>query len=246
MVRLPAPGTVLLQNLPVKPPFFLPRFPMLPVLLTSAYLPPVQYVARLYAAPCAYIESYDHYVKQTYRNRCVIAGPDGRMSLTLPVEHGDKSQRPRTRDIRLSDHGDWRHLHTTALRSAYEGSPYFEYYAPDLLPIYERPWKYLVDFNAALLHSVLDLLDLHPDIRPTTAYADAATLEAEDLREIIRPKVDIARDSSFHPRPYYQVFAGRTGFLPNLSIVDLLFNMGPESRLVLRDSLDDMKKRPKV
>lgn len=238
MVQMSAAGTILFRNFTVKPPLSScnPRF-MLPVLLTSAYLPPVQYVARLYAAPCTWLEGFDHYVKQTYRNRCIIAGPDGPLPLTLPIEHGDKALRPCTRDILLSNHGNWRHLHTTALRSAYEGSPYFEYYAPDLLAVYERPHKFLMDFNTALLGTVLDLLDLHPDIRTTTAYADASVLGAEDLREIIRPKVDLARDPDFIPRPYYQVFAGRTGFLPNLSIVDLLFNMGPESRLILRDSL---------
>ena len=207
------------------------------VLLTSAYLPPVHYFTKLYAAPHIYMECYDHFVKQTYRNRCVIAGPDGPLTLTLPVEHGDKAVRPCTRDIRLSSHGNWPHLHRTALRSAYEGSPYFEYYADDLLPLYDRSWSFLVDFNEALTEVLLGLLDLHPDIRPTSAYADAVALGADDFRETIRPKIPFTDDPAFTPKPYYQIFSARTGFLPNLSMVDLLFNMGPESRLVLRDSI---------
>ena len=207
------------------------------VLLTSAYLPPVHYFTKLYAAPHIYMECYDHFVKQTYRNRCVIAGPDGPLTLTLPVEHGDKAVRPCTRDIRLSSHGNWPHLHRTALRSAYEGSPYFEYYADDLLPLYDRSWSFLVDFNEALTEVLLGLLDLHPDIRPTSAYADAVALGADDFRETIRPKIPFTDDPAFTPKPYYQIFSARTGFLPNLSMVDLLFNMGPESRLVLRDSV---------
>lgn len=206
------------------------------VLLTSAYLAPVRYYSKLYAAPRAFEERCEYYVKQTYRNRCIIAGPEGPQALTLPVEHGGGA-RPLTRDIRLSDHGNWRHVHWNALASAYEKSPYFEYYADDFRPFYERRFTFLVDFNAGLRDLVCDLLQLHPDITVTTSYADAAALGADDFRETIRPKLSAADDPSFRPLPYWQVFAGRTGFLPDLSIVDLLFNMGPEARLVLRDSV---------
>lgn len=209
---------------------------MPPVLLTSAYLPPVQYFTKLYAAPTVYLETYEHYVKQTYRNRAVIAAANGPLALTLPVEH-DGGTKPLTRDIRLSDHGNWRHLHWTALTSAYERSPYFFYYADDFRAIYERPYRFLVDFNEALVSLILSLLDLTPHIVPTTSYADATALGALDLRETIRPKLPYADDVAFTPAPYYQVFAARHGFLPNLSIADLLFNMGPEARLVLRRSL---------
>ncbi|MDO4930277.1 MAG: WbqC family protein [Bacteroidales bacterium] len=209
---------------------------MRPVLLTSAYLAPVQYFTKLYAAPYVVEERCDHYVKQTYRNRCVIAGPDGSLPLTIPIEHGDVLK-PATRDIRISDHGNWRHLHWTALVSAYDNSPYFAYYADDFAPFYERPYKYLVDFNEGLRALICDLLDLHPDVRPTSAYADAAALGVDDLRETIRPKTGYAADVHFSPAPYYQVFRERHGFLPNLSMADLLFNMGPESRLILKKSV---------
>ena len=209
---------------------------MRPVLLTSAYLAPVQYFTKLYAAPYVVEERCDHYVKQTYRNRCVIAGPDGPLPLTIPIGHTD-TPKPATRDIRISDHGNWRHLHWTALVSAYDNSPYFFYYADDFAALYERRYEFLVDFNEALQQLVCRLLDLRPDVRPTTAYADAGALGVEDLRETIRPKAGFANDPHFTPAPYYQVFRQRHGFLPNLSIADLLFNMGPESRLVLRQSV---------
>lgn len=205
------------------------------VLLTSAYLAPVQYYTKLYAAPRVVEERGEHYVKQTYRNRCVIAGPDGPLALSLPVEH--EGPRPATRDVRLSDHGNWRHTHWAALCSAYENSPYFPYYADDFRRIYERRFTFLVDFNAALQALVCDLLDLHPDLTVRTDYVDTAAEGLEDLRERIRPKTGFADDAHFRPAPYYQVFAARTGFLPNLSMADLLFNMGPESRLVLRRSI---------
>ena len=209
---------------------------MNPVLLTSAYLPPVQYFSKLYASPCIYLETYEHYVKQTYRNRALIAGPNGVQALTIPVEH-EYSKRPATRDIRLSDHGNWQHLHRNALQSAYEGSPYFEYYADDILPIYDREHRFLVDFNAGFLHTICDLLNLKPNLLQTEAYADAQALGAEDFREAIRPKISHSIDKTFRSVEYYQVFRQKHGFLENLSIIDLLFNMGPESRLILRDSV---------
>ena len=209
---------------------------MNPVLLTSAYLPPVQYFSKLYASPCIYLETYEHYVKQTYRNRALIAGPNGVQALTIPVEH-EYSKRPATRDIRLSDHGNWQHLHRNALQSAYEGCPYFEYYADDILHIYDREHRFLVDFNADFLHTICDLLNLKPNLLQTEAYADAQALGAEDFREVIRPKISHSIDKTFRSVEYYQVFRQKHGFLENLSIIDLLFNMGPESRLILRDSV---------
>lgn len=207
---------------------------MNPVLLTSAYLPPIQYFSKLYGAPRIYMETHEHYVKQTYRNRALISGPNGVQALTIPVEH-EYSKRPATRDIRLSDHGNWQHLHRNALQSAYEGSPYFEYYADDILPIYDKGYQFLVDFNEDFLYTICDLLNLKPDVIKTEAYADAIALGAEDFRETIRPKISHSIDKTFRSVEYYQVFRQKHGFLENLSIIDLLFNMGPESRLVLRD-----------
>ena len=203
------------------------------VILSSAYLAPVQYFSKLYAASAVVEERAEHYVKQTYRNRCVIAAPSGPQALTIPTERtGAKTL---MRDVRISEHGNWRHLHWHALTTAYEASPFFEYYADDFRPFYERPsHKYLCEFNADMRDMVLELLDLHPQISLTEHYADAEALGLADLREAIRPKHP-AEDEHFVAKPYYQVFASRHGFLPNLSIVDLLFNMGPETRLVLRD-----------
>lgn len=217
---------------------------MNPVILTSAYWPPVQYFTKLYAAPYVIMESHDHYVKQTYRNRCVIAGPNGALALTIPVEH-EGTSRPVTGNMRISSHGNWRHLHWNALVSAYEKSPYFFYYADDFHVLYERPFERLVDFNEAIMKKVCELLDLHPAIKTFEAYYQAENngcgqQPAElDLRETIRPKIDFHSDTHFHAFPYYQVFQQKNGFLPNLSVADLLFNMGPESRIVLRRSIVD-------
>ena len=208
--------------------------------LSSAYLAPVQYYAHLVACRRAVVEQYDHYVKQTYRNRCTIAAPDGPLSLTVPIVKPD-TPKCLMRDIRISDHGNWRHLHWNALESAYNHTPFFEYYRDDFRPFYEQRYEFLMDFNEALCHLVCSLIDIEPDLSRSTSYcADLPSGETEDCRECIHPKKDFrTADPAFRPQPYYQVFQERLGFLPNLSIVDLLFNMGPESLLVLRDSLWD-------
>lgn len=208
--------------------------PQIP-LLTSAYLAPIQYFTYLCAAPKVVIETCDHYVKQTYRNRCIISGPNGVQALTVPIEK-PAFGKSAVRDIRISDHGNWRHLHWNALQSSYERSPFFEYYADDIRPFYEKRIEFLLDFNEGLQHTVLDLLDLKPTVQLTERYLEVPSAEMVDLRERISPKHDWQEDAAFHPHPYYQVFAHKHGFLPNLSIADLLFNMGPEARLVLKKS----------
>ena len=215
----------------------------MPIITATAYLAPVQLYAHLYAADAAIEDRHEHFLKQTYRNRCYIATPTGPQPLTIPVVR-DGASHIATRDVRISDHGNWRHLHWTALASAYESSPYFEYYVDDFRPLYEHPFHFLVDFNEALQHTVLDLLSLPRTVSQASAYIDAASLPADavDLRTIVSPKQPLEADAAFRPVPYYQVFADRTGFLPNLSIVDLLFNLGPESRVVLRQSMSNVRK----
>lgn len=205
--------------------------------LSSAYLAPVEYYTKLYEGKRIFIEQFDHYIKQTYRNRCVIAGPNGPLSLTVPTEKSAHTQCC-MKDVRISDHGKWQHVHWQALVSAYYTSPFFEYYQDDFRPFYEKPFTFLYDLNEALQEVVCRLLDLQPDIHPTESYtAEINAPETLDLRDKIRPKHGFEWDKAFKPVPYYQVFKEKYGFLPNLSIVDLLFNMGPEGLLVLRDSI---------
>lgn len=195
-------------------------------LLSSTYFGPVQWYQKLNRYPTVYIEQHDSYRKQTYRNRCVIATTNGPQALTVPVE--------RDEHIRISDHGNWRHLHWHALMSAYNESPFFEYYADDLFPFFDRRWEHLYDFNLAICRKICELIDIHPDIRLTTDFVHPDNVSGEygndflDLRDAINPKHP-QPDADFTPRRYYQVYGRKHGFQPNLSILDLLFNMGPES-----------------
>ncbi len=196
------------------------------MVIPTTYLGPIPLYASMLHAGSVEVEQHDHYVKQTFRNRCVIAGPNGTQTLTIPVEKGH-TPKCLMRDLRISDHGNWRHLHWNALESSYGKSPFFEFYADDLRPFYtEHRWTFLVDFNEELMHLMLDLMDVEVPLSRTASYA------AADLSRWAEP----CALSSLPFRPYYQVFAQRHGFLPHLSIIDLLFNMGPESVLVLGDT----------
>ena len=196
--------------------------------LSTAYLAPVQYYSKLALFDDIRIETEENYLKQTYRNRCLIASANGIQPLTVPVEK-PKTVKASTRDIRVSNHGNWRHLHWNALVSAYNMSPFFEYYADDFRPFYEKKYNFLVDYNEALRDTICNLIDIKPKITHTKKYE---FLVENDFRNMIDPRHPL-EDATFTPHAYYQVFNGKHGFLPNLSIVDLLFNMGPESILIL-------------
>ncbi len=200
--------------------------------LSTAYLGPVQQYCKLYQYEEAYIETAENYLKQTYRNRCTIAGANGPLTLSIPIEKPE-TIKCLTKDIRISDHGNWRHLHWNAITSAYNTSPFFEYYQDDFEPYYQKKYDYLIDFNEELRSLICELLDIHPIIHYTKDYIHDVS---NDFREIIRPKHP-GVDTGFQPKPYYQVFNNKLGFLPNLSIIDLLFNMGPEGILILKDSI---------
>lgn len=206
------------------------------ILLSSAYLAPIEYYAKLLAYDKVLVEQHDHYMKQTYRNRCTIAAPDGELALSIPTVKPESLKCP-MRDIRISDHGNWRRLHWNAIESAYNHTPFFEYYKDDFRPFYEKRYEFLADYNEELCRLVCSLIDLQPVVERTTEYRTELTADEADFRERIHPKKDFRlEDPDFIPQPYYQVFQERLGFLPNLSIIDLLFNMGPESLLVLQSS----------
>ena len=147
-------------------------------------------------------------------------------ALTVPIERYDGVKCP-MRDIRISDHGEWRHLHWNAIVSAYGESPFFMYYADDLRPFFERRWEFLFDFNMEITAKLCELLDVRPNISVSDEYMDAAAVGADDFRDAIRPKHPLP-DAAFPPREYYQVHALRQGFQPNMSAFDLLCNEGPE------------------
>jgi len=199
------------------------------ICLTSAYLAPVEYYSAMAKADIVFLEHCEFYEKQSYRNRCNIAGANGQLALTIPVEKS-KGSRMLTRDVRISEHSDWQLQHWRSIESAYNSTPFFEYYKDDLIPFYEKNWTFLWDFNTEIQTKLLELLDLQIDIQLTKEYKVDFDENVQDVRNSIHPKKE-TEVGSF--KTYYQVFEQRFGFIPNLSSIDLLFNMGNESILIL-------------
>ena len=200
------------------------------VLLCSAYLPPISFFTAINSGGDVLMEQYDNYCKQTYRNRCRIATASGIQTLTIPVVKAD-TPKQLMKDVRISDHGDWRRQHWNALESAYMNSPFFMYYQDDFRPFYEKKYDFLIDFNTELTLRIMELAGINKDLRMTGSYGnkESGYQEFTDLRYLIEP----GKGEPNNPKTYWQVFKQKYGFLPNLSAVDLLFNMGQEFPLYL-------------
>ena len=199
---------------------------MTTALLSTTYFGPIQWYQKLHRYDQVVIDRQERFLKQTYRNRCLIATTQGIQALTIPVVHDSKSMMG---DVLISDHGNWRHLHWQALQSAYGESPFFEYYEDDIRPFFvENNWERLMDYNDAICEKMCELLDIHPHLTPSTPLAPSTPSSLHDFRAVINPKHPLP-DADFLPRTYYQVYQQKHGFLSNLSVLDLLFNMGPES-----------------
>jgi hypothetical protein len=194
----------------------------------SLYLAPIEYYAALFRAKQAVIEIHDNYQKQSYRNRCMIAGANGAISLNIPIEK-PSTAKCKMKDIRISEHGNWRHLHWNAIISAYNSTPFFEYYEDDFRPFYEKKQPFLHDFNEELRQLICRLIGIQTSVSYSETYIQTIPDTATDFREIIHPKKPPIAETPV----YYQVFSEKNGFIPHLSIIDLLFNMGNESRFCL-------------
>lgn len=196
-------------------------------LLSTAYLPPVQYYCKLIGYDSILIEYFEHFEKQTYRNRCCIYGANGKLNMSIPLQK--RGERVATKDIRISNDYNWQKIHWRSLESAYRCSPFFEFYEDDLAPLFlEKKYDFLVDMNEALVNRVNQLLKIKPEIKQTTTY-ERKYDGIGDFRSVISPKVDVSEDPDFVVKPYKQVFDNKYGFIPNLSVIDLLFNQGPSA-----------------
>lgn len=192
------------------------------ILLPSFYLPPTSFFTQIKQnRDSVWIERYEHFPKQTYRNRCVIATANGALNLSIPIQKGLK-EHTKMKDVKISYDADWQRLHWMSLQTAYRSSPYFEYYEEIFAPFYHKKEVFLFDFNQKLLEETLQLLKMPVQFFYTEAYQSMPEA-LQDFRAQIHPK----RPPLTKSRPYYQVFDDKFGFMPNLSIIDLLCSQGP-------------------
>lgn len=200
------------------------------VLLPTAYLPPVSYFVALLNFDNIFIEQFETYPKQTYRNRCEILTANEKLSLSIPVTKPD-GNKTLTRDVDIFYGEQWQLNHWRAIKSAYLSSPYFIYYQDDFEMFYQEKYFHLMEFNTHLLKTLMRIIRLEKDIHLTSEYVHQPN-RIIDLRTVISPKRQVD-DKLF--TPYTQVFSDRHSFKANLSIIDLLFNLGPDSLSYLTD-----------
>ena len=192
---------------------------MAPVFI-PAYLPNIYYMARLVREPKISFITSGNYQKQTFRNRCEIDGANGKLTLSIPIDHTHGGEHRPAHEVRIFKGSQWQKQHWKSITSAYRSSPYFEYYEDEFLPFYNRFYPTLMVFNVAVLETILTLLGvdvLHKNVINNTYVPEAETLIK--AKKVKVPQFPV----------YKQVFDDKYGFINNLSCIDLLFNLGPES-----------------
>jgi hypothetical protein len=190
----------------------------LKVLLPIAYLGPISYFAIILKAEEVHIESKEHFVKQSVRNRCSILGANGKQTLTIPKQR-KSSDKTIIEEIHISNKDKWQKLHWQSIVSAYNSSPFFDYYKDELEYFYNSTFINLFDFNLNLTHKILQLLQEEREMKITTEFQ--ANFSGNDFRN--------HTFNTEKENKYEQVFNEKHNFIPHLSILDLLFNLGPET-----------------
>lgn len=197
------------------------------ILLHPTYFPSIaQCVAMVQAKKVTY-EVCDNYQKQTYRNRMNIYGAQGKMPLTVPVVYS-QNNRQFYKNILISNEEKWQDLHWKSIQSAYSGSPFFEFYEHDLKPLFNETYTYLMDFNFKCLKAVLECMQYDLKFELSTEF-ELYPPNKNDYRYLVNHRKEIEQPI----KSYVQVFDDKHGFIPNLSILDLIFNVGPDTLLYL-------------
>ena len=193
------------------------------ILVSTAYLPPVEYFSLIKKADGIIIEREENYLKQTYRNRCYILSPHGPQLLSVPVYLGSLHKTP-LKEIRIDYSKRWQQVHLRALTASYGSSPYFQFYFEEIESIISKRIDLLIDLNMEILVLLMKMMKLKQKISYSTHFEPIGFSE-DDHRYSLSPK----KESAFLGKEYMQVFGTSIGFVPGMSIVDLIFNIGPEA-----------------
>ncbi|MBP7496470.1 MAG: WbqC family protein [Bacteroidales bacterium] len=201
------------------------------LILSSAYLPPVSYFVKLNNSDNIIIDVFEHFIKQSYRNRCYILTASGRIPLVIPVKKA-KAAKICVKDLLIYNDINWQKIHWRTIETAYNSSPFFLYFKNEMEVFYKKKIKYLLDFNTELLNYLLSNLDIKKNIEFSCSYIENSN-NSEDYRFDTNSKKNI----DFNFKAYYQVFAEKFEFIPNLSIIDLIFNLGTDAKTYIHDCI---------
>ena len=203
------------------------------IVLSTSYFAPIQYYCKLIQYDTILIEQWENYSKQSYRNRCNIMGANGVLPLSIPVVKATH-KKMLTKDVKISYDTNWQKLHWKGIESAYKSSPYYEYYIDDLERFFNQKWDYLLEYNQEIQNTICEILEIDPKIQLTEDFVELKQEEIVDFRNVIHPKASKAiHDNSFQAEEYTQVFSDKHPFASNLSILDVVFNLGPEGESYL-------------
>ncbi|MHA4895675.1 WbqC family protein [Pedobacter sp. PWIIR3] len=193
------------------------------------YIPPVSYFSKLKEVDFNFVlEQYEHFPKQTYRNRASVYSPNGILDLIVPVVKGANVHTV-IKDVKISNEFNWQRLHWKSLESCYRNSAYFEYYEDEFAQFYNQNYTYLLDLNLDILAWLFKQLKKTAEFKFSDEYfKNPAPMVDLRTKMTVRNRADVS-----DAKPYFQVFDDRHGFIPNLSMADLLFNQGPQSRSFL-------------
>ena len=207
------------------------------ILLSTAYFPNIQYFSKLENCNEVLIEQHENYIKKSYRNRCEILAANGKLALSVPIEKST-AEKIKITDVKIDYSENWQKNHLKALESAYALSPFYEFYIDDLKPLFEKKYEYLFDLNIDIIKTVFDLIGIKKQIKLTDNFIEINEQNKNDFRFSIHPKEKMQkRDNEFVANRYIQTFFDKFEFVPNLSILDLIFNLGPESLEYLHKTL---------
>jgi hypothetical protein len=203
------------------------------ILIDSHFLPSLEYFCALLPFDEIMLEGWEHFPKQTYRNRSYINTANGVKILTVPLK--ERHGKILTKDVKIEAGKKWRNSHWRTIESAYRKAPFFYYYSEELKNILFEEHEYLIDLNSDLLSFCLRNSRMQKELSVSVAYEKQVTENKTDLRSVILDKKPYVSRNLYYPQAYHQVFGN--DFVPNLSFIDLLFCAGPESALVIKASI---------
>lgn len=194
------------------------------MLFIPTYFAPISQYKEIFKNDSIVFEIEDNFQKQTYRNRCYIYASLGKQQLSVPIIHSNKKGlRQKTKDVRIDNSYKWQLQQLKTIQYAYRSSPYYEFYEDDVLPIFEKQHHFLLDLNLETHAFIMEALQEDISITKTTEYHVEPSLA--DRRFLAKPKLELSEQF----KPYTQVFDDKYGFIPNLSMLDLLFMEGPNA-----------------